>query len=247
MATWITGTVIENKRWHADLFSLRVKTDPFDFIAGQFVRLGMPGSEKRIQRAYSLVNSPDDPILDFLVTTVPDGELSPRLDQLQPGDTLEVSQPASGFFILSEIPDGKTLWLIGTGTGIGPYFSMLGTDEPWQRYEKIYLIHGVRTEADLCYQDKVRQWQSRYPEQLVYQPVVTREPVIGALHARIPSLIQSGELEHATGGTLDENAQIMLCGNPQMITDAKAELAARDLNINLRRKPGNVTVEQYWK
>lgn len=247
MATWITGTVVENKRWHDSLFSLRVKTEPFEFTAGQFVRLGLPGPEKRIQRAYSLVNSPGTEILDFMVTTVPEGELSPRLDQLKPGDTVEVSQPPSGFFILSEIPDGRSLWLIGTGTGIGPYFSMLGTEEPWERYENIYLIHGVRSQADLIYPELIHQWQDRYPNRFTYQPVVTREPVVGALQARIPALIRSGELERATGGTLDTDAQIMLCGNPQMITDAKAELSAKGLEINLRRRPGNVTVEQYWK
>lgn len=247
MAQWLTGTVIENKRWNDQLFSIRVEAPPFDFIAGQFVRLGLPGAEKRIQRAYSLVNSPQDPILDFLVTAVPEGELSPRLDLLQPGDTAEVSQPPSGFFVLNEIPDGETLWLISTGTGIGPYLSMLGTELPWQRFSKIILVHGVRHVHDLCYQEHIQRWQHEHPEQLIYQPVVTREAHFGALQARIPALIASGELEQQVGVPLDQAAQVMLCGNPQMITDAKAALLAKGLDKNLRRKPGNVTVEQYWK
>lgn len=257
MAQWITGTVVENKRWNDQLFSLRVEAPPFDFIAGQFVRLGLPGSDKRIQRAYSLVNSPTDPILDFLITSVPSGELSPRLDLLQPGDTVEVSQPPSGFFILSEIPEGETLWLMSTGTGIGPYLSMLGTETPWQRFKKIYLMHGVRYGHDLCYQERIQQWQIEHPEQLVYQPVVTREDYLWrdhmtatetiALRQRIPQLIASGELEAAVGGELNANAQVLLCGNPQMILDAKVALLAKGLDKNLRRKPGNVTVEQYWK
>lgn len=247
MAQWLTGTVIENKRWNDQLFSLRVEAPPFDFVAGQFVRLGLPGAEKRLQRAYSLVNSPSDPVLDFLITSVPTGELSPRLDLLLPGDTVEVSQPPSGFFILSEIPEGETLWLVSTGTGIGPYLSMLGTETPWQRFKKIYLVHGVRYRHDLCYQELIQQWQLEYPEQLIYQPVVTREACPGAMQQRIPQLIRSGELEAKVAGTLDTNAQVMLCGNPEMILDAKAALLEKGLDKNLRRKPGNVTVEQYWK
>lgn len=248
MAQWITGTVVENKRWHEDLFSLRVKTPiPLSFTAGQFVRLGLAGAEKRIQRAYSLVNSPDDKLLDFLITTVPDGELSPRLDLLNAGDTLEVSHPPTGFFILSEIPDGKTLWLISTGTGIGPYLSMLHTDEPWQRFEHIVLVHGVRYARDLCYQEQIQGWQQQYPERFHYQPVVTREAAPNSLQQRIPVLIANGRLEEAAGLKLDSQAQVMICGNPAMIIDSKAALLEKGLDKNLRRKPGNVTVEQYWK
>jgi len=247
MAQWLTGTVVENKFWHDDLFSLRVESTPFEFIAGQFVRLGLPGPDGRIQRAYSLVNAPDDPILDFIITHVPDGLLSPRLKQLAPGDTIEVSQPPSGFFVLNEIPDGDSLWLIGTGTGIGPYFSMLGTSVPWQRFKHIYLVHGVRTAADLCYPELIQRWQADYPTQFHYQPVVTREDTPGALRDRIPQLITSGELEQASGGLLNERAQVMLCGNPDMIRETRTVLDEKGLKKNLRRKPGNVTVEQYWK
>ncbi|RUO36802.1 ferredoxin--NADP(+) reductase [Aliidiomarina shirensis] len=248
MAQWMTGTVVENKRWHDDLFSLRVEIPtPFSFTAGQFVRLGLPGTEKRIQRAYSLVNSPNEPLLDFLITTVPDGELSPRLDLLGVGDTLEVSAPPSGFFILSELPEGKTLWLISTGTGIGPYLSMLHTDEPWQRFEHVVLVHGVRYARDLCYQEQIQQWQQQYPNRFHYQPVVTRETVPNGLQQRIPVLIANGLLEKAVGVTLDTQAQVMICGNPAMIVDSKAALLEKGLDKNLRRKPGNVTVEQYWK
>lgn len=248
MAQWINGRVVENKRWHDDLFSLRVQIpEPFSFTAGQFVRLGLPGTEKRIQRAYSLVNSPSDPLLDFLITTVPDGELSPRLDLLEVGDTLEVSAPPSGFFILDEIPDGKTLWLISTGTGIGPYLSMLHTEQPWERFEHIVLVHGVRYARDLCYLEQIEHWQKQYPERFHFQPVITREMIPDSLQQRIPILIANGLLEKSVGVPLDTQAQVMICGNPAMIVDSKAALLEKGLDKNLRRKPGNVTVEQYWK
>lgn len=247
MAQWLSGTVIANTHWTDTLFSLRVKTEPFDFIAGQFVRLAIETADGKVQRAYSLLNSPGGPEQEFLISTVADGLLTPLLHQLKPGDTVDISQPASGFFILDEVPDGKNLWLISTGTGIGPYLSMLGTETPWQRFSSIILLHSVRYVAELVYQPLISHFQQRYGTQLHYQPIVTREAKAGALQQRIPELIQSGALQQACGHSLDQESQVLLCGNPQMITQTKAVLESLGLKKNLRRDPGQITVEHYWK
>ncbi len=246
MAQWLSGTVTANHHWHANLFSIKLQAPAFDFTAGQFVRLGIDTNDGRVQRAYSLVNSPGNTELEFLVSTVSDGKLSPLLQQLKMGDTLEVSQPASGFFVLDEVPAGDNLWLMASGTGIGPYLSMLGTTQLWQRFNHIILVHSVRTVADLVYRELIQQCQLQYPGQLHYQPIVTREAHSGALSKRLPELIQSGELQSACQQSLTNRSQVMLCGNPQMITDTKAVLEGLGLTKNLRRSPGNITVEQYW-
>ncbi|WP_134057722.1 ferredoxin--NADP reductase [Rheinheimera aquimaris] len=246
MAQWLSSTVTANHHWHANLFSIKLQAPAFDFTAGQFVRLGIDTNDGRVQRAYSLVNSPGNTELEFLVSTVSDGKLSPLLQQLKMGDTLEVSQPASGFFVLDEVPAGDNLWLMASGTGIGPYLSMLGTTQLWQRFNHIILVHSVRTVADLVYRELIQQCQLQYPGQLHYQPIVTREAHSGALSKRLPELIQSGELQSACQQSLTNRSQVMLCGNPQMITDTKAVLEGLGLTKNLRRSPGNITVEQYW-
>ena len=247
MAQWLNATIAETIHWTGNLFSLKAKTGPLPFIAGQFVRLAIDGTEGRIQRAYSLVNPPDSEYQEFLVSTVADGLLSPLLQQLTPGDTLGISQPATGFFILDEVPDGDNLWLIATGTGIGPYLSMLATAEPYQRFAHIILVHSVSNAADLTYQNLIASFVAKYPGQLHYQPIVTREPYPGALQDRIPNLINSQQLQQQCGQLLSPKSQVMLCGNPQMITDTKAILEGMGLTKNLRRNPGNITVEQYWK
>ena len=69
----------------------------------------------------------------------------------------------------------------------------------------------------------------------------------GALHGRITTLIENGELERAADLQLTpEHSRIMLCGNPQMIEDTRAVLKARDLNLAMTRRPGQVAVENYW-
>lgn len=247
MAQWLNARVTANTHWTDTLFSIKVQTEAFDFIAGQFVRLALETADGKVQRAYSLLNSPDDTELEFLISTVADGQLTPLLHQLKPGDTVQVSQPASGFFVLDEVPDGNNLWLVATGTGIGPYLSMLGTATPWQRFASIILLHSVRYTAELVYQPLMQQWQQRYGKQFHYQSIVTREHDKTALHQRIPELIISGQLQQACGQNLDCQSQVMLCGNPQMITETKAVLESMGLKKNLRRDPGQITVEQYWK
>ncbi|MOA42420.1 Ferredoxin--NADP reductase [compost metagenome] len=77
--------------------------------------------------------------------------------------------------------------------------------------------------------------------------MVTREEVPGALHGRITTLIENGELERAAGLALTpEHSRVMLCGNPQMIDDTRTVLKARDMNLSLTRRPGQVAVENYW-
>lgn len=246
MAQWLSGTVTNNHHWHANLFSLKVQTPAFNFTAGQFVRLALSTADGRLQRAYSLVNSPGSSEQEFLVSTVAEGKLSPLLQQLKMGDSIEISQPASGFFVLDEVPDGDNLWLISSGTGIGPYLSMLGTHQLWQRFAHIILVHSVRTVADLAYRELIAHCQQQYPGQLHYQPIVTREAHSTALDKRIPELILSGELQRACQQSLTNRSQVMLCGNPEMIKDTKTTLEGLGLKKNLRREPGNITVEQYW-
>ena len=246
MVQFISAKVVENYRWSDSVFSLRVIAEPFDFKAGQFVRLGLPGGDVKSLRAYSLASAPGEAITDFVIAEVEGGEVSTQLARLKAGESVNITQPASGFFTLDEVPDGSDLWLLSTGTGIGPFLSMLHTQKPWQRFKRINIVHGVRHATDLVYQEQIQAWQQQHPDQLGYQPVITREKIPGALSERIPQLLESGQLETALGTSLTTDSQVMLCGNPDMITECRSVLATKNLTKNTRRKPGNVTAENYW-
>lgn len=259
MLQWVQGTVVKKKFWHNNLFSLTLQAPPVSFIPGQFIRLGLahntalqPKAEIQttnapvLHRAYSLVNAPDKPNLEFFIAAVEAGQVSPALRDLAIGEPILLSQHAAGFFTLEAIPNAASLWLIATGTGLGPYLSILNSVEVWQRFDRIVLVHAVRQAADLAYQGVLQTYVTQYPQRFIYQPVVSREPVVGALQGRIPALIAQGTLEQQTGIAFDANAQVMLCGNPNMIHDTRTLLAERGLALNMRRKPGQVTLEQYW-
>src|SRR5437588_9677796 len=100
---WLTGRVIENRHWTDTLFSLRVEGPPLGFQAGQFVRIALDIDGQRVARAFSFVNPPQDPVLEFYGVIVPEGPLSPRLAKLAAGDALQVAANPAGFLVLSEV------------------------------------------------------------------------------------------------------------------------------------------------
>jgi len=248
---WTRGRVIERIDWNDKLFSLRIAAELAPFIPGQFIKLSQLQDDKRIARAYSLVNSPDKPYAEILAVAVEDGQLSPQLQNLTIGDEIEITPTATGFMTLDEIPkgelQGRHLWFLATGTAIGPFLSMLDTAEPWQRFEKIVLVYGVREAKDLAYLDKLKAYSMQYPDQFILCLTVTRKKLDDALQCRIPDGLVSGEIERKVGLTLSAaDSQVMICGNPGMISGAQAALLDKGLSKNLRRAPGQITVEKYW-
>lgn len=248
MADWVTGKVIAIQHWTESLFSLTVHAPVLPFTAGQFTKLGLEIEGERVQRAYSYVNAPSSPDLEFYLVNVPGGLLSPHLHALKPGDEVQLVSEAAGFFVLNEVPDCQTLWMLATGTAIGPYLSALQEGQDLARFEHIVLVHAVRFASDLSYLPLMQELQVRYPGKLRIQTVISRESLPGALHGRIPALIDSGALEAAVGLPLSaQSSHVMLCGNPQMVRDTTTLLGeSRDMTKHLRRRPGHITAEHYW-
>lgn len=246
MTQWLTGEVVELKRWTPRLYSLRVEAPVEPFRAGQFNRLSAVLDGERVARPYSYVNAPEERPLDFYFITVPEGPLTNHLVNLGPGDSVDLAPKANGFFTLEEVPDADVLWLFATGTALGPYLSILKTEAPWRRFKRIVLVHAVRRQEELTYGDTILGLRER-GEQFRFVPFVSREEAPGALPGRIPAAIENGLLERHTDLPLTPDAaQVMLCGNPQMVADTSAVLKARGMTRNRRREPGHITTENYW-
>jgi ferredoxin/flavodoxin---NADP+ reductase len=238
---WLTGRVIENRHWTANLFSLRVEGARPGFAAGQFVRIALDIGNERVARAFSFVNPPQDPVLEFYGVIVPEGPLSPRLARLEKNDALYVAPNPAGFLVLSEVPDVETLWLVSTGTGLAPFLSILRTEALRKRFRNVVLVHAVRRAEELTYRDLIHKAGVRYVT------FVSRENAPGSLAGRIPAAIADGRLEAAAGLPLTpQTSHVMLCGNPQMLKDATAALMNRGMRKHRRRAPGHITVESFW-
>ncbi len=247
MAQWIEGEIVSNRRWTENLFSLKVDADAEQFVAGQFTSLALDIDGQRVARPYSYLTSPGERPLEFFLYRALGGVLSNALIEKRAGETVWIKTPANGFFVLREIPPCEEMWMLATGTGISPYFSILNTDEPWRRFRRVALVHAVRLEMDLRYQELVGNLRRKHGERFVFQSFVSREPAPGAIRGRIPAAIADGELERRTGLELSpDKSHFMLCGNPDMVRDTTETLKALGFAKNRRRAPGHVTVESYW-
>lgn len=247
MSEWIPAKIVERIAWTDTLISLRFEAAIGPFQAGQFVRVGLDIDGERVGRPYSLVNAPHESLHEIYFNIVEQGPLTPRLAGLQVGESFWVVPKASGFLTLDEVPtQTRDLWLLATGTAIGPFLSMLKTELPWQRFAHVVLGHSVRLHNELSYTALVQDLLKQHPKQLQFVPFVTREAADGALSQRIPQSIEDGTLEAKTDSVLaPENTHVLLCGNSAMLQDTLSCLEKRGMRRHRRREPGHVGMEKY--
>jgi ferredoxin--NADP+ reductase len=247
MSNWIKGKIVENKHWTDSLYSLSVEAKIDPFIAGQYGRLGLEIDDQIVGRPYSFVNAPHEPLLEFYSIKVSEGPLSPKLAELEEGDSIFIDKRVNGFFTLNEVPAGRDMWMLATGTALGPFLSILNSKEVWERFENIVLVHAVRFKNELTYQETATQLKDTFKDRFQMIPFVSREETNFALSGRIPAAITNGQLEERANLVFTpDKSQVMMCGNPDMLVDTRDALKEKGLKKNLRRSPGQITTESYW-
>ncbi|UOD49611.1 ferredoxin--NADP reductase [Orrella daihaiensis] len=247
-------SVLSVKQWDSPgLVSIKATRDAgFNFVPGQFARIGLRSDDAQTEpdlwRAYSMVSHPDDDYLEFFSVTVPDGQFSPKLAALQENDKLWIEKAPFGFLTLERFLPAKALWLVSTGTGLSAYLPMLRDAATWQHFEKVIIVHGVRTARELAYRQTLEQLAQTNP-QFIYLPVTSREPWPndGQAACRVTTAYVEGLLQRVTGQPLTaEDARIMLCGNPEMVTEMRGLLQEQGFAASRRGNPGTLAVENYW-
>ena len=235
-------TVRSVRTWSDKTFSFTT-TRPagFEFANGEFVTIGLRPEGKLIARAYSIVSTNDQDHLEFLSIHVPDGPLTSRLVHVQPGDPVMVNSKATGSLTLDYVRPGRHLFLLSTGTGLAPFMCLIRDPAVYQTFEKVILVHTVRTVQELAYREEIEALAGL---QLLYVPTVTREPF--PTPERGSELFLSGGLCERLGLPLADPDQdrVMLCGNPDMNKAVSTALDERGWTMTSHRGVGNYTVEK---
>ena len=217
-----------------------------EFRPGQFMNLGLFLPSGFVSRSYSLASAPGQP-LEVLLACVNDGALTPALFELQEGGALSLDPKPQGFFTFDYVPPHRELWLLATGTGLGPFLSMLRSGQAFERAERVILVHGTRGPSELAHRSELEALLSERAGAFRYVPVLSRQFEGELLQGRLTQALESGELERRADTTITaESSHIMLCGNPSMIDDVIAQLTARGLKKHRQRAPGHITTEKYW-
>jgi len=252
MAAFATETVTSIHHWTPSLFSFRSTRDPaFRFLSGQFTMIGLEVDGKPLVRAYSMASAHYDEELEFFSIKVADGPLTSRLQHVQVGDPILVGRKPVGTLVQDSLTPGKTLYLLGTGTGLAPFASIARDPDVYDRFDHIVLVHGCREIAELAYGEAIvaslRQNEllgELVQDRLLYYPTVTREPFRN--QGRITDLLDSGKLPSDLGLQPLNPAtdRAMLCGSPQFLTDMVALLERRGFAEGSHSTPGAYVVEK---
>ena len=244
-------TVLAIRHWTPTLLSFRcTRPAAFGFTPGHYTRLGLGATGDMVWRPNSLTSARDDDFLEFIAVLVPGGAFSEKLKDLRVGDTLGVDKTTYGFLTVDQLATGKNLWLLASGTGLGPFVSILRDATVWQNFERLILVHSVRHSAELAWREEIAALPGLFgPAQatLSYIPVVTREPGATTLAERIPLLLADRRLETAADCPLSiAGSRLMVCGNPDLAKELRQYLGARGFATNRRGVPGQMAFEKYW-
>jgi ferredoxin--NADP+ reductase len=252
MSAFIEEKVLSVHHWTDRLFTFTTTRDPaLRFSNGHFTMIGLRVDGKPLLRAYSIVSANYEEYLEFLSIKVQNGPLTSRLQHVKVGDSIIVGRKPTGTLLIDYTLPGKRLYLVGTGTGLAPFMSIIRDPETYEKFEKVILVHGVREVRELAYYDLITRELPRHEllgdmiaRQLLYYPTVTREDF--RHRGRVTDLIASNKLTDDLGLPPVNPAEdrVMLCGSPLMLADLKKILEDRGFKEGNTSTPGDFVVER---
>jgi ferredoxin--NADP+ reductase len=213
--------------------------------------LGLMTGGKPLVRAYSVVSPYYADELEFFSIKVQDGPLTSRLQHVKVGDEVLVGKKPTGTLVLDGLKPGENLYMLGTGTGLAPFISLVRDPETYERYEKVVVTHTVRRTVDLAYRHFFEHGLPNDADlgemvapKLIYYPSVTRDPF--KHQGRITDLISSGQIFRDIGlPEFDKDRdRVMLCGGPSVLADLKQLLLDRGYEEGSIASPGDFVLER---
>lgn len=197
--------------------------DVAQYYAGQYLKVYL---EQEQTGYYSLASAPGiDDELHLHVRRCANGNASRWIhERLEVGSEIQVSPPQGNCYYHPVALD-RPLLLLGTGSGLAPLYGMARTALVNGHHGPIHLYHGVRQHADLYLGEQLRALARLYPN-FSYYPCVSREP---ARHGYLPGRALDIALRDTP---LGERWCVYLCGNPQMVADARDSFAGRGVPVD---------------
>jgi len=196
------------------------------FLPGQYVNIGIPGSEQT--RSYSFSSLPGERHASFLIKQVPGGLMSAWLGRAQPGEKLSMTGPLGSFYLR---PVTRPLLFLAGGTGLAPFLSMLEVLAERNERQPISLVYGVSRDQDLVMLEALQEFRARLPN----FSFVTCVSDPQTQHPR-----QGYVTQHLAPGMLNEgNVDVYLCGPPPMVDAVRQHFNAQGVT------PGSFHYEKF--
>jgi ferredoxin--NADP+ reductase len=266
----LNATLVKLTELAPGLSIMRLKPDGWalpDFEAGQYATIGLPGKagrsklsdpeetapdpEKIIKRAYSICSSSKEKeYLELFITHIRSGSLTPRLFNLKKGDKLFLGEKFKGLFTLKDVPPEANIVMVGTGTGLAPYMSMIRTEFEESSTRRFAVLHGARHSWDLGYRAEL-ETLAYYFKRFAYLPTISRpqeENEGWSGHAGYVQDIWKKNVVRDKWGVepKPENTHFFLCGAPNMVEEMSKILSEAGFREHKKKEPGQVHVERFW-
>ena len=224
-------------------FWVRFDGEPTPFEPGQYMTIGVYADEKIVQRPYSVASDPDvagDEGYEMYVRLVPVPRFTTLLWRLPIGHRMRMIGPKGRFML--EPDDDRTHLFISTGTGIAPFISMCRQLRAQGRPRRTVMLNGCSYVDELGYRDLLEGWERDGGYPMEYVPTISRaaDPRNAGWSGR------TGRAEAVLGDVLRAHdlrpgsTVAYICGNPDMILNAEAELQAAGFAEE------SVKTELYW-
>ncbi|HZX65179.1 MAG TPA: ferredoxin--NADP reductase [Myxococcales bacterium] len=236
------GRITWRRDYGPDLWSVRIAPDsPVSFEPGQYATLGVEDGSKVIERAYSVVSSPTESELEFFFELVPQGQLTPRLYALGPGDRVLLRHRAKGAFRLDRANEHEDHFFVTTVTGIAPVVSIVRTlrKEPAPGVRLVVLQAASRSH-ELGYQQELEAAEKESRGWLRYIPLVSRPWEDPGWKGEVGRAEDVMRKHLDTSGFHPGTTAVYLCGHPMMIENGKGILLRRGFDRE------DIHVEVYW-
>ena len=230
--------LVERRDITEDLMVIRLEPEEggsFNFKPGQYCTLGL-GS---IERAYSIASAPHEEMLEIFVELVPDGELTPLMWLLQPGDAMSVRPRAKGIFTMDQ--KAHHHFMLSTVTGVSPSVSMVRDYlHNGGNGHTFYILLGASYVDELTYDKELIELASKYPDTVKFVPTVSRpgeprneewEGQRGRVNVIAEEYLEKFNLPK-------DDTLVYACGHPGMIEDLKAKLPPQGWRFK---------EERFWK
>lgn len=205
---------------YVHLYIELVEPHRLEFLAGQYMILDVPGSDKK--KDYSIASDPAiDHAIESLIDISPRGAGTTYIAALKPGDPVTFFAPAGMFGIAG--PDTvvgqqeKALVFVATGSGITPIRSMI-LDQLQNKGDKrpVTLYWGMRYESDIYWLDEFRELEKSFPNFTLHLVLSKAGDEWPLCRGRVTDCLSIHPMLDSAG--------YYICGLKVMITDVEALL-----------------------
>src|SRR4051794_24004291 len=220
---WQLARLVNRQTETPRVMTLRLASDAWPgHLPGQHVDVRLTaGDGYQAQRSYSIASTPVAGHLDLTVEEIPDGEVSPYLnEELRPGDRLELRGPIGGYFTWTEA-DGGPLLLVGGGSGVAPLMSMLRYRNAITSKIPVTLLYSSRSWEEIIYREELDRL-SADPATRVIHTLTRSHPDGWDGYTR---RIDAAMLEEAAGEP-ERGRLAYVCGPTRLVENVANDLVA---------------------